>query len=735
MRMLAESKRPGLARATRACALLAAVAGVLLAPACRRDSRLAFPGAPVILISVDTLRADHLPAYGYRAVETPNLDALRKDGILYENAYAQVPLTLPSHAAIFTGLLPPQNGVRDNLGYALGPKPATLAAFLAEQGYATGGAVSSIVLSHATGISRGFEFYEDAVEPTKVNQTLSRVQRRGNETAAFLQEWIGGRGGKPFLAFLHLFEPHSPYEPPEPFLSRYALPYDGEIARSDEIVGGFLKFLKDRGLYDRAIVIFLSDHGEGLGDHGEDEHGVLLYREAIRVPLIVKLPGGRHAGATVKGPVALTDVFPTVAALAGFAIPPGLAGRPLTEGLPGAPPASAGPPRRIYSETLYPRLHLGWSDLASLVDDRNHYIESPRPELYDLVADPGEKTDLSGELPPAFRTLRAELSRLPRPLQVPGSSDPEQMKRLAALGYISASSADLEKRDLPAPRDRIGAVAKLRLGFSALQAGRDEEAVKVLGALLETEPGMTDVWQMYSEACMKLGRDAEALRALQTAAKLAPGNPQILMALSDYYVQTGNFEEARKHAEAVGDAGTVNPHEALARIALAEGDLASAEREARAALAKYPTRRVPRLILGRVLHDRRDYAGALVELEQVRLPRAEEDVVLLQNLNFLRGDSLARLGREAEAEAAFREEIRDFPGNPAPRAALAMLYASQGRETEARKALGDLVLEVHTAEAYFAAIRTFEILGDPGAARELKADLQRRFPEAKERRG
>ncbi len=729
--MLAEESK----RALRLGALAAsALAALLLAPACRKNDRLQFPGAPVILISVDTLRADHLPAYGYRAVDTPNIDALRKDGILYANAYSHVPLTLPSHATIFTGLLPPQNGVRDNLGYALSSAPPTLAALLAQNGYATGGAVSSIVLSHATGISRGFGFYDDAVEPTKVNQSISRVQRRGAETAALLTEWLRGQSEKPVFAFLHLFEPHSPYEPPEPFRSRYALPYDGEIASADAIVGAFVGFLKERGLYDRAILIFLSDHGEGLGDHGEDEHGVLLYREAIRVPLILKLPGGRDAGGRIERPVALTDILPTVASLAGLAAPPGLSGRSLAEGLAGEP-AEPGPARRVYSETLYPRLHLGWSDLASLVDDRHHYIESPRPELYDVVADPGEKTDLSAGLPPAFRALRAELSRFPHPLQAPGSSDPEQVKKLAALGYISASSAALEKKGLPVPRDRISAVAKLRAGFTALQAGRDEEAVKLLGELLASEPGMTDVWQMYSEACMKLGRDAEALRALQTAARLSPGNPQVLMALSDYYVQTGNFAEARRHAEAVGDAGTVSPHEALARIALAEGDLGTAEREARAALAKYPTRRVPRLILGRVLHDRRDYAGALAELEEVRRPHAEESGVLLQNLNFLRADSFARLGREAEAEEAFREEMRDFPGNPAPRAALAMLYASQGREAEARKALGDLVLEVRTPEAYFAAIRTFEILGDPASARDLRADLRRRFPEAKERKG
>jgi Flp pilus assembly protein TadD len=478
--------------------------------------------------------------------------------------------------------------------------------------------------------------------------------------------------------------------------------------------------------------VFLSDHGEGLNDHGEDEHGVLIYREAIHVPLMVKFPKSERHGETVRAPVALVDVFPTVTGVLGIPTPAGLAGRSLAETLTSAAAAGA-PSRRIYSETLYPRLHLGWSDLASLVDDRNHYIQSPRSELYDIAADPAEKQDLAAGLPPAFRSLRAELDRMPRPLQPPGSEDPEQMKKLAALGYISASTADLTQKNLPAPRDRIGAVAQLKEGFGALQALRYADAVAVFAKLLKAEPGMTDVWQMYGEALVKLGREEEALAALTEAARLSPANPQVLMALSDYYLELGNYEEAKKHAEAAGDTGSTSPHENLARIALVEGDLDTAERQAKEALVKYPLRRIPHLMIARVRHDRGDYAGALAELDLAARPRTG-DAAALQNLNYLRGDSLARLGREAEAETALQAEIRDFPANVSPRTAIAMLYASQGREAEARKALSDLVRENPTPEAYLGAVKTYEILGDPRTAKTLRAEQRRLFPYAREKK-
>ena len=292
-------------RSVKRTALLVAL---LCASGCARP-RAVYPRAPVILVSVDTLRADHLPAYGYRDVETPGLDALQKDAVVFENALSPVPLTLPAHTSLFTGLLPYQHGVRDNVGYRLAPGANTLAGFLRQRGYGTGGAVSAFVLDHATGIAEGFDEYRDDVEMRASAEALGRVQRSGAVTAEILESWIGAQApDKPLFAFLHLYEPHSPYDPPEPFKSRYTRrPYDGEIAAADAVLGSFLGFLKSKGIYDRAIVVFLSDHGEGLGDHGEDEHGILLYREELRVPLFVKLPGSARAGERVAAPAGATS--------------------------------------------------------------------------------------------------------------------------------------------------------------------------------------------------------------------------------------------------------------------------------------------------------------------------------------------------------------------------------------------------------------------------------------------
>ncbi len=323
---------PGAPARRRVGRLLLAAAAASLFPGCARRP-LVSRGAPVVIISVDTLRADRLPAYGYREVETPALDALARDAIVFENAVSHVPLTLPSHASLFTGLLPFQNGVRDNLGYRLDASRETLAAFLSARGYAAGAAVSAIVLDHGSGVARGFDYYDDRIEASEPGQAIGQVQRSGGESAKRLEGWVSGLApGKPFFAFLHLYEPHTPYAPPEPWRTRYPKsPYDGEIAASDEIVGRWIAYLKERGVYDRALIVFLSDHGEGLGDHGEDEHGILLYREAVRVPLFVKLPGGRLAGTRSAAPAAIVDVFPTVAAVLGEKPPPELPGVSLAD--------------------------------------------------------------------------------------------------------------------------------------------------------------------------------------------------------------------------------------------------------------------------------------------------------------------------------------------------------------------------------------------------------------------
>src|SRR5713226_4300825 len=286
---------------------------LLLAIGCRPSDRLfSTKGTPIILISIDTLRSDHLPVYGYNKIETPAIDALRSDSILYSRAYSHCPLTLVSHASIFTGLLPADHGIRDNIGYTLNPKTKTLAEILKSKGYATGGAVSAIVLRGETGIKRGFDFWDDDVDIDPNFLSMGRAQRSGDETREVAQKWIGEHKSRPFFFFFHIYEPHTPYDPPEPFKSKYGSTYDGDVAAADAVTGRFLDFLRDQGIYDRAAIILLSDHGEGLGDHGEEEHGILLYREALQVPLMIKLPKSSERGKTVDAPVELIDVFPTI---------------------------------------------------------------------------------------------------------------------------------------------------------------------------------------------------------------------------------------------------------------------------------------------------------------------------------------------------------------------------------------------------------------------------------------
>src|SRR6185436_14520939 len=305
---------------------------------------------------------------------------------------------------LFTGRLPPNHGVRDNIGYTVAAGERTLASRLKAAGYATGGAVSSYVLRRQTGIAGGFDFFDDELTIAGTGESLSETQRDGARTIEALAAWVDAHAGQPLFAFLHLYEPHTPYTPPPSHAM--AQPYDGEIAYADELVGRFLDRLNARGLLDRAIVAVVSDHGEGLGDHGEAEHGLLLYREALRVPWILRLPGGQRGGTRVAGTAALVDVAPTLLALAGVGAA-GMDGQSLTPALTARRIAD----RTVYAETLYPRLHFGWSDLASAVDGRYHYIHAPTPELYDVAADPGERANLAGAKDSTASALATWLAR------------------------------------------------------------------------------------------------------------------------------------------------------------------------------------------------------------------------------------------------------------------------------------------------------------------------------------
>lgn len=692
---------------------------------------------PIILISIDTLRADRLPAYGYDGVETPHLDALRADGILYEHAYSHIPLTLPSHASLLTGLLPPEHGLRDNIGYRLdgelvasGEVPF-LPRLLKERGYKTGAAVSSFVLRKKMGLGAEFDFYEDSIE-FRTGTGLGGLQRPGFETLDLARDWLRGAAQDPFLFFFHIYEPHTPYTPPEPFASRYASPYDGEVATSDAVIGSLLDELRQLGVYDRALIVLLSDHGESLGEHGEDEHGVLLYTATLRVPLMVKLPNSQWAGEQVAAPVQLIDVLPTVVKMLDLPSPEGLRGSSLLSFLEGEAPA-----RRIYSETFYPRLHFGWSELTSLLDAEYQYIEGPDPELFDLKADPGQLHNVLREQRSVYANFRDDLATYDRTLAGPEEIDAESREALAALGYIGSTDADLEG-PLPDPKSRLPTLADLKAGFRHHSRGENAEAVVAFRRALEDNPGMLDAWEYLAQSLQKLGRHREALEAYQQALRISGGTaPHLTMAAASLFLQIGALEDAEAHARLAIDQHPSFANGLLARVALRRNDLDTAETLARRALDEEQPRLGPRITLAHVMHARGRYEEALAMVEATEASfeeRQTPDPELIRGLHLIAGKILADLGRVEEAEAAFKREIEFFPDEIYAYSNLAILYGLTGRMPQVSGTLQRMVEARPDPQAYAEAVKALRALRlDPGAQALLRHALGR-FPESEELR-
>lgn len=681
-------------------------------------------GTPVILISIDTLRSDRLPMYGYRGVETPHLDRFREDSILYEKAYSHCPLTLPSHATMLTGLMPADTGIRDNVGYQLREDIATLPALLKKEGYATGAAISAFVLRKESGMNRGFDFYDDAVESVGSGRVkvIGRMQRSGVDSARVATEWIDKQGGKPFFFMLHVYEPHTPYAPPEPFKSRYASSYDGEIAYVDQIVGQFLEDLKQRGLYDKSLIIITSDHGEGLNDHEEEEHGIFLYREAIQVPLLVKLPDSDEKGQTVSTPVQLADIFPTVIEHTGV--------KPVELRSPAKSLTSfidePVQKRQIYSESYYAKFHFGWSDLHSLIDGENHYIRAPKPELYDLTRDFGEKQNVYTENRRVYTAMRRDIEPFVKAAAAPQAVSAEEAAKLAALGYLGSTVKTAEGEELPDPKDKIDAFTQVRMAFGLYRKREYQKVLEVVDAHLAENRLMLDLWDLRSKALHGLGRTDEAIAAAKEGLKISPNAAHLAISIANYQIELNQLDEAQKHAELVIKSEPGQAHEILARIHVAKKDFVSAEREARLAL-QHRNDRVPALMtLARIERDRRNYAAALGHLDEA--VRATDQDSTVSNLYLLRGDVLARAGRFAEAETAFRTEIKYFPEEPQPYKNLILLYVDQGRLEEAKELIFELVRRSPTPPAYLAVIQTLHAIGDDRGVRYWARRGLKQFP-------
>jgi len=607
-------------------------------------------------VTLDTVRADHLGAYGDKAAETPWLDRLAHEGIRFAQVASQVPLTLPSHATILSGLLPPHHGLRNNGAGALPEGTATLATLLSGAGYRTGAFVGAFVLDRRFGLGRGFAVYDDEIVRDPGAGTVLEAERPGREVMDRALAWLAQDAARPFFLWIHLYDAHAPYTPPSPWRERHpGRPYDGEISAVDEQVGRLLQELQQRGLAERTVVAVAADHGEGLGEHGEQTHGLLLYEPTLRVPLLVRGPG-LPAGTVVRTPVGLVDLAPTLAGLLGRSLPAPagrtLDGRDLSATLrQGAEPA----PADLYAETRYPAV-FGWSPLAALRRRDLKYIASPKPELYDLARDPGETRDLTdqtdrtdpSDLQKGFAARLAEIEAgavaAPR-----GAPDAETRARLASLGYTAGSSPPSPRPDpssAPDPQRMVDLFQRYERAHNQLKGGQVEPALTLLEELVGADPHNPVFRGELARAFRERGELSRAVPLYRQAAEDAPDDPEAWYNLAATLQETGQVEEARGALERALHLDPSRPeaHNTLALALLAENKPEEALRELQAAVAL----------------DARDATA-------------------LNNLgNVLRG-----LGRTDEAEQAYRRAAAAAPRYAEPLNGLGTLEVERNRPAAA----------------------------------------------------
>jgi tetratricopeptide (TPR) repeat protein len=512
--------------------------------ACTRLGRPARdPGSSVLLVSIDTLRADALGCYGNSSAQTPWIDRLAREGVRFASAHAHNVVTLPSHANLLSGRYPLEHGVRDNTGFRFPAGTPTLATLLHERGLRTGAFVSAFPLDARFGLARGFDVYDDRTGGGGWRGSFAMPERPGARTVAEAVRWLGPPGGKQSFTFVHLYEPHFPYAPPEPFASTFRdAPYQGEVAAADAALGPLLQPLLEAGAAARTLVVLTSDHGEALGDHGEATHGVFAYEATLRVPLVVWAPGLLQPR-VVEQPVRHVDVLPTVLDLLGVAPPAGLPGqslRPLAVGgSQGVEPS--------YFEALSSSLDRGWAPLRGVRAAGLKYVDLPIPELYDLASDPGESHNLAAARAADLERLRARLVRLREQERAVArvAESRETLERLRTLGYV-AGSAEAKERygEQDDPKRLVELDSRISEMLSLHAAGRIERALEVGREAVRRRPGMASVHLQLAYLERSRGNLDAALGELRRAVALRPTDAEAVSLLGTYLTEAGRAGEA-----------------------------------------------------------------------------------------------------------------------------------------------------------------------------------------------
>ena len=517
----------------------------------------------VVVITVDTLRPDHLGCYGDKQIRTPNIDALAADGVRFERAYTAVPVTLPSHTVIFTGTYPIHSGMHDFAANVLNPSQPTLASVLKEHVYATGAVVASAVLDSRFGLNHGFDFYYDHFDFSRLQESnIDEMERPGNVVADITLDWLNKNYKQKFFLWMHLYDPHFPYRPPAPYSEEYKdRLYDGEIAFADAQVGRLLRFLKEKDLYRNTLIVLAGDHGESLGEHGEKTHGFFIYNATLHVPLIVHMPvslgptsrngGSEKVTEPIADPVNLADLMPTVLEIVKLDAPSGVQGRSLVPLLAAKGRIESA---SLYAETFLPRLHFNWSELRGVETENYHFIDAPKPELYDVGKDPGETKNLYADKRAVSEEMRARLATLiqrygaGQELAQKTGLDPALMERLKSLGYAGFSGGGTEvtisDRKLPDPKDRIQTYELFSEGMADSQHGRYAEAAEKLDTVLKAEPDSVPARYLLGLNYYRLGDFPKAIEQLNRVLELSPDYSLAAFNLGLAYGQAGDLSGA-----------------------------------------------------------------------------------------------------------------------------------------------------------------------------------------------
>lgn len=656
--------------------------------ACTPPAPAPTPGANVLLVTLDTVRADALGTYG-SASPTPSLDRLAREGARFDAAYTVTPLTIPAHASIFTGLWPPRHGVRDNGELFLGEDANTLAEVLEQNGYTTMASVGAEVTSHHWGFQQGFDAFFDEMAPSRGGSQKWVVERRADSVVRDALAWLRPRteAKEKWFGWVHLYDAHDPYRPPEPYATIYAdRPYAGEVAWVDAQVGALVEGLEKLGALENTWIIAVADHGESLGEHGESTHGVLLYEGATRVPLLVRPPTGtrwvRDGGASISTPVSLVDVMPTVLGALGVPVPAGLDGQDLLPLLGGTQPGGPGAPaeRAVYAESLYAWRHFGWAPQHLLVTSTHTLLDSTTPELYTL-GDRAQATDLAASDPGTLTAMKERLTTLQATMTPVLTADrasagtADRTAMLEALGYLSGQSdagrdaAGAPLAGLPDPVDRMPVLAEVEKVRTAYRAGDMVTARKTAEAAVVADPGIVETQILLAAI---LWRTGDVPAAWEVASKVDAARPtsQTRYLLGLLQLRLGKPEEA---ARLLGDAVTRDPTAAAAtetwlQTLLVIEDLPALSAAVATARTNLPDSAVVLGLDGVARALTGDTTGARPLLDAAIAKHPNQPFV-----HHALGLTLRAQGDDTAARAAFAEEIRRFPPASASRRALAEL--------------------------------------------------------------